>query len=306
MIEVINYTTESEWLEARKKDVTSTEVSALFGMSPYMSDFELWQAKKNPQPSTFQTSERMQWGNALESAIANQIALDTGMTVSPLKNYMRDKEIRMGSSFDFSIDSHPDHEGKGILEIKNVDGFIFQSQWKVEGDVALEAPPHIELQCQQQLAVTGREYLYLGVLVGGNKSYLIKRTPVVAITEKIKEKITDFWLSIENNNPPQMDFERDADFITALHQYGNKHEVIHADEVIDHLALEYKKYSDLEKEATSKKKAIKAEMLTLIGEAGKVLGLDYTVSSTTTKEKHIEAYTRKGFRNFRITWKGKK
>lgn len=306
MTEIINYTSEKEWLDRRLKDVTSTEVSALFGMSPYASEFELWQVKKNPQVAPeFNVTERMNWGNALEEAIAKQISADMGFEVSPLKVYMRDPEIRMGSSFDFSIDSHPDHEGKGLLEIKNVDSYIFSKGWKVEGDVALEAPPHIELQCQQQLAVSGRDYLYLGVLVGGNRSYLIKRTPIAGIIEKIRNKITEFWISIENNVQPMIDFERDATFINSLYQYGDKDYITYSDESIEYLAGEYKRYSDMEKEASKKKQGVKAELLTLIGESGKVIGSNFTISSGTVAPKDI-SYTREGYRSFRINWKRSK
>lgn len=39
--ETIHHDTEEAWLAARKRDVTSTESAALFGMSPYLTAFEL-------------------------------------------------------------------------------------------------------------------------------------------------------------------------------------------------------------------------------------------------------------------------
>ena len=40
--EVITTTSQEHWLEIRKTDVTSTESAALFGMSPYMTHYDLW------------------------------------------------------------------------------------------------------------------------------------------------------------------------------------------------------------------------------------------------------------------------
>ncbi|NDD54352.1 endonuclease, partial [bacterium] len=42
MHQIINNTSREEWLNARKHDVTASEVAALFGISPYMSKYELW------------------------------------------------------------------------------------------------------------------------------------------------------------------------------------------------------------------------------------------------------------------------
>ena len=47
--ERIERTSEQAWLQQRAKDVTSTEVSALFGLSPYMTEFELWHRKANAE-----------------------------------------------------------------------------------------------------------------------------------------------------------------------------------------------------------------------------------------------------------------
>jgi hypothetical protein len=45
---------------------------------------------------------------------------------SKLDVYMSDLDIRMGSSFDFQIDSSSD--GPGIMEIKNVDRLEFAQE----------------------------------------------------------------------------------------------------------------------------------------------------------------------------------
>ena len=60
----------------------------------------------------------------------------------------------------------PDREigdrGGGVLEIKTVD-------WLVRARLGREPPPHILLQLQAQLGVTGREWGAVAALVGGNE-----------------------------------------------------------------------------------------------------------------------------------------
>ena len=92
-----------EWLELRKNDITSTEVSALFGMSPYMTEFEVWHRHKNNITSSFKENDRTVWGDRLETAIAKGIAKDNKWNVIPKKEYMRREDIRAGSSFDYAI-----------------------------------------------------------------------------------------------------------------------------------------------------------------------------------------------------------
>ena len=162
MIEYFQSLTREEWLERRVDDITSTEISALFGLSPYMTEFELWHNKKNRTVVALEPNDRIKWGTRLEASIAAGIAEDQGWQLSIMSKYMRDTEMWLGSSFDFGIGDD------GILEIKNVDALQFREKWTVDGD-NIEAPPHIEMQLQQQLMITGRKYAYIGALVGGNQ-----------------------------------------------------------------------------------------------------------------------------------------
>ena len=45
-VKEIPITNKQDWLEYRLLDVTSTEVSALFNVNPYQTEFELYNQKK--------------------------------------------------------------------------------------------------------------------------------------------------------------------------------------------------------------------------------------------------------------------
>lgn len=295
-MKIIEYNTKEEWLQLRLQDVTSTEVSALFGLNPYMTEFELWHRKKNQEIIQFEENERMRWGNRLENAIALGIAEDQGWESEEFKKYIRHDTLRAGSSFDHFVKTD---EGEGILEIKNVDGLVFKRKWQVEGD-HIEAPPHIEMQAQFQMMITGKPFLYIGALVGGNQTILIRREPVDSIITAMKLKIKKFWLTIEANQPPPADYERDADIISKLYNYAEPDSTIEASERVIELVDAYKLFSDYIKDYEMKKKATKAEILEIIGDAEKVIHETFSISAGVTGPKLVPAYERKGFRSFRV------
>ena len=297
-MEVINPENESQWLELRTKDITSTEVSALFGISPYMTPFELWHRKKDGVVVRLDENERMKWGIALQDAIASQIAKEQGWEVRRMNEYIRLPDIRVGSSFDFYIHS------VGLLEIKNVDGLVFKNEWTEDENGNIQAPLHIEIQVQHQLLVSGRDLCYIGALVGGNKQVLIKRTRDEAVIQAIKEKVAEFWARIDQNIPPPADFEADAEFLGKLFGYAEPGKVLNVveDNNILHLASEYQLLKESIKISQGRCDAIKAELLSKIGDAEKVIGEGFSIDCGITGASHVE-YDREAYRRFMIRFK---
>ncbi len=299
-MEIIKPENETHWKQLRSLDVTSTECAALFNLSPYSTHLELWHRKKDKIVVNIEENERMKWGKRLEKTIAEGFAEDNQLEIAPMKEYIREPVLRMGSSFDFKILS----DEPGILEIKNVDSLVLKNDWIEEEDGTWTAPNHIELQVQHQLALTGWSYAYIGVLVGGNRPVFIKRDADPIIGEKIKNKIREFWISIENNTPPPINFERDAEFINKLYGYAEPNKVIDGvgNERLTHIAATYKNLGEQIKTLTSMRDACKAEILTMIQDAEKCLGNGFTISCGLVGPAHVE-YDREGYRSFRISFK---
>jgi putative phage-type endonuclease len=298
---VFPFTNEADWLALRVDDLTSTDMSALFGISPYMSPFELWHRKHNKTIGGFEPSDRMRWGNRLQNSIAEGIAEDKQWTIRQMKEYIRIPELKIGSSFDFCLMS-----GSGeLLEIKNVDSLAFKEGWEEDEDGNIEAPVHIELQIQNEMLVSGISKAYIGALVGGNRTTILERTADKSVHDQIIARAKQFWLSIEANQEPAPDFKRDADFIKSLYQKVNPETTMISTEKIDSLTVKYKDASEIEKQAKENKDAIKAELLTLIGETEKVKGDKFTISAGYIGPCHME-YERAGYRNMKISWKKEK
>ena len=65
----IPITNKQDWLENRLLDVTSTEVSALFNVNPYQTEFDLYHQKKDKVVVNIEDNERMAWGRRLKDGM---------------------------------------------------------------------------------------------------------------------------------------------------------------------------------------------------------------------------------------------
>lgn len=308
--EIIVPSDQEHWLAMRKQDVTSTESAALFGMSPYVTHFDLWHRKRTGIVPEFKTNDRMAWGNRLEAAIAHGIAEEQGWEIKPLKEYFRDPDLRMGSSFDFVITNlgEPVH-----LEIKNVDYLAFRDGWIEHDDGSIEAPEHIEMQVQHQMAVSGFKRAFIGAFIGGNRGVVIERLRDEPVIAAIKAKVADFWRSFEEGNEPSPVMPQDAETLIRLNQYAQPGKVLDAstDEELARLVANYKNASKLAADWEEDKQVCKAKLMEHIGDAEKVLLDGFTISAgiqaetpptLITKEMVGMTYGgRKGFRMLRIT-----
>ena len=302
---------EAEWLAMRQQDVTSTECSALFGLSPYLTEYELWHQKASGERGSFFETERMTWGKRLEPIIAEGVAEDQGWSVEPFKLYIRDDEARLGSSFDYRIINHQD--GDGILEIKNVDRSAFAKKWIEHPNGTIEAPEHIELQVQHQMEVADLEYAVIAALVGGNELKMSHRERDRAVGKAIRAKVAEFWDSIDKGTPPKPDYERDYDRIVRANLAEIDDEVMEADETLDLLIADYRDVAALRKDIEAKEKVLKAQIIERAGTASKILSGHGVVSCGATKPNPgklitadmVGTYTgaRAPFRVFRFTAK---
>ena len=293
-------TDEAAWHALRAQDVTSTESAALYpGLQyPYGTELELFHRKASGDAAIIEDNPRMKAGRYLEPSIAELAGSELGCEVRPLKVYMRDPDVRMGSSFDFEIISG---ELDGwLLEIKNVDYLVYRDKWEDD-----EAPDWIECQVQHEIEVADRPGCVIACLVGGNDLRLILRERNRKMGAAIRARIEKFWQDVAAGNAPEPDYLRDADYLIALHQSAGD-EVFDAreqPELVDKLR-EYKRIRGEAGDLDKLSRALKAQILETIGDdVNKVIADGVTLSCGMTKDSFVEAHTRKGYRQFRVTVK---
>jgi len=305
---------EAHWLALRREDLTSTDIAALFGLSPYKTAFELWHEKKSGARVEFVENERMKWGKRMESTVAQGIAEDQGWAVRPFKDYMRIEGLRVGSSFDFRIvgtggffagsDNHPEPDaGDAILEIKCVDFLQFRDGWTID-EGFIEAPAHIELQAQHQMLVSGLKRAYIGVMVGGNDIRVIERAADPQVHAGILAAARDFWKSIDENNPPPPVMPDDAEAVIGMYQFAEPGKLLVAQDDAELLALvrEYRQFKTAASDADEQAQVRKAEILQRIGDHEKVLLPGFNISAGMVGPATV-SYERDGYRGFRVTVK---
>lgn len=293
--DIIEFQSEGEWLAEREKDVTSTEVAALFGVSPYATKYQLWHRKTGQLEAEFEGNERTVWGNRLEAAIAYGVAEDLGLVVEPFKVYVRLPEHRLGSSFDFKITGLVDgveeneyrdlfrQHGPGVMEVKNVDGLVFRRGWLQEDD-AIEAPAHIEFQVQHQLLCAGMEWGVVAPLIAGNTPRPFYRLADDSVHKAIAKMADRFWQSIADGKAPDPEYDKDADTIAQLLLNDDGEQVDMTDnDHFDEVCAAYKAASADEKAANQRKQAAKGEILDMMGTAAGAKAAHFKVSAKTRK-----------------------
>lgn len=148
------------WLEQRKQGVCASEVSALFGENPWLSELELYAIKRGEsEQEDLSRNEAVYWGTALEAAIVRGYADRTGRHVRPFGRLVRslrhDAVLATPDAFT-SIDG----ASWWPLQVKNIGN---AAAW------ADGAPRHYRLQCLHEALVCGSSKCTIAALVGGQR-----------------------------------------------------------------------------------------------------------------------------------------
>ena len=99
------------WLEARRADVTASEVAALYGRHKYLTRLQLAYNKiYGERDSGGKPDVAKRRGNILEPACAAAVELDHGLVPRKVRHYLRGRDptnplIRVGATLDYEIDA---------------------------------------------------------------------------------------------------------------------------------------------------------------------------------------------------------
>lgn len=240
-----------EWLQLRKKGLGGSDAGSVAGFSKYRSPISVWLEKTGKVEPSQEESQAARFGRKLEPVVADEFAERTGLKVEPIHEMLQHRDYPFMLA---NLDRLIYEDGKqGVLECKTADKY-FASEWDDE-----KIPDHYYLQVQHYLAVTGLQFAYIAVLIGGNdfRHKRIDRNDEV-ISHLIKIE-SDFWRLVEEDIPPAMDgAETTADMIKQLYPESNGQEIILTNEAMEWLeqyheaAARIKEYEFLKTEAQNK------------------------------------------------------
>lgn len=211
---LLKFTYESEWLEARKKDVTSSEVAAMFGLHPHKSRLRLWHEKMGTIAPEFIETAHTKWGRRLQIPVGMGICEDEGWQGFDLTGYYaRDPGRKLGASFDLKIKAPK--KLPGLLEVKIAESFDEDYGWFKD-----KAPLQYEFQLQQQMHCLRADdsvwWGAIGTLGRRQATRLYMREYDAELGALIDQEAEDFWKSIQNNQEPKPDYSVDSDLIERL------------------------------------------------------------------------------------------
>lgn len=141
----------AEWLAWRRSGIGASDVAGILGVSPWSSPWSVWADKLGLTPDAVD-SDRMEFGRRAEGLLADYFASRTGLVV-------RGEQTRC---------THPDEPWM----ICTLDGYACDGQEpvglfeaKTTGDAPWdEVPVYYVAQAQWQMAVTGMDRVWFGVL----------------------------------------------------------------------------------------------------------------------------------------------
>lgn len=278
-----------DWLDLRRKHITSTESASLFGMQmPSMpTAFELWHIKRGLISGDVEANNYMIWGRIFQEAICEVIQVENpAWKISPFAVFASDGA--MGSSFDYFI-LHPER-GQCLLEIK----MTTYREWKekyIEDDDGefIEVPDYYETQCQHQLEVIDDyEWICLAVaIVDTRQIKYIWRARDRGFGRAIRDRINSF---IALEAPPPPDLEKDADLLARMHRANNTDAVYNGTEDAEFniAAQAYLDENEKEKAAKKAKDRAKSQIILRMGQNNSAWGTAARVSNkskfTVTKQ----------------------
>lgn len=182
------------WLAARKSGIGGSEVASLFGCG-FRSALEVYTDKLGLGEEPETEPEFMRWGKLLEPVILNEFARETGRRVEHGGQLLRSREWPWMLVTLDAEQVDPKRPSPGIVEAKNTR--YLAGDWQ-NGEI----PRRVWLQVQQGLAVTGRAWGSVAVLLWGSE---FKWADVERDDTFIREQLVpageEFWRRVQERRP---------------------------------------------------------------------------------------------------------
>lgn len=299
---------DEHWHSLRAEHIGGSEIAALFDKGKFLGKWELFQVKSgNLPPEDISDKDIIIIGNRLEAPIADMVRDKTGWNIQKVRRYIKHDSVEgLGGTLDYEIIKHED--GAGVLEIKTAHPIAFK-EWKDE-----EPPLQYELQLQLQLCITGRSWGALAVLVGNDTLKIYPRKRDERIIKAIEARVASFWEDVHNNNPPEVDYEKESDAVIRMYSQANSSDEVidmSSDEKLDELVCDYILAKDNANQEEEKAEAIKAEILSIVQDSKAVKTETFKLNLGMVKDSQPTIVTqdmvgssiggRKGYRMFKVS-----
>lgn len=283
-----NNLSREEWLSIRGNGIGSSDAAVAVGISPFKSPLELWLEKTGRQPAPdLAANDAVFWGTTLEHIIASVYAERTGAKVRRLNAVLQHAEHPFMLTNLDRVVQHPT-DGSGILEVKTA-GLRSAQFWEES------VPDSYQCQVLHQLAVTGKNWCDVAVLIGG-QDFRVYR--VIRDDDKIADLIKregKFWQCVIDDVPPAVDGSESSGRALASMYPSDRGDVLDCSDDADmnRLFSDYWSYRQQRESAEGQENILKQQLQERIGFASGAVLSDGKISwrkvkdSTTTDVKRL-------------------
>lgn len=302
---LLKFNNETEWLEARKSDITSTDVAALFGLHPYKSRLKLYYEKIGELEVDFEDNDLTKWGRRFQIPVAMGICEDNGWEGFDLTGYyFRDEKRKTGASLD--VKAVCPKLGVGNLEVKVAESFSEDMGW-----TKTTVPIHYEFQIQSQMNEAAKngtpfDWSMFGTLGTRQKIRLYPRQYDAELGAIMDNEAEIFWKSVEDRIPPKPDYTVDLRLIEKFIKSVRAGDIINlstdnrACALIEEYYILREEKRNLQRQADKigeSMEAIQAELIEKIGRNEKAKIGEYIINTKqiVVEDKVVYGHTRRNF-----------
>ena len=181
------------WLEQRRSGIGASDVPSILGVSPFRSALSVYADKIGLSEDTEET-EAMRWGHILEPTIIAEFGKETERKVWRAGQLLRSTEAPFMLATLDGEQSAIERASVGNVEAK-------ATGWRV-GDWSEGIPPHVVVQLQAQLMVSGRSWGSVVVLQNGCRLLWadVERDQPF-IDEILIPTCAEFWRRVQQREP---------------------------------------------------------------------------------------------------------
>ena len=209
MVQLANH---EEWLKNRMNGIGGSEISAVVGLNPYLSNIDLWELKTGRrQAEDISDKAYVQYGTQAEMHLRGLFRLDfPQLTVDYLDNnsWRNDKYPWAQASLDGWL---TDQQGRrGILEIKTSE--VLRSMQKEKWENG-KIPQNYYCQVLLYMAVLEADFACIkaqlktefdGIPYIQTRHYFIEREDVQEDIDYLMEAGAAFWEHVKNDTMPAL------------------------------------------------------------------------------------------------------
>ena len=186
----------SEWLEARKRGVTGTDVGKIMGFSHWGTSYDVY-VDKMGLSLPIDDNEPMLWGRLLEPVILKEYADRNDIEVIKPEGAIIGKEDWIIGSPDGICVTRPEGKWGWGIEVKTgaIRNPAGEKRWSKKGVKPIVISPDYEYQCRWYMMLCDLPKWELVALLNGNdfRTYTIMRDE--KLEEEMYNKCKDFWFN---------------------------------------------------------------------------------------------------------------